>query len=140
MKQYIIAIVLAVTLVGCGTPASDDPLEIAGSWQDSFGTTHELTDTVWIMSFEGGNPALFQINDFDNDLDVLVAQNDVLNDFNPNLWSRFDWTTDQGILYFCQTVYDAETDTAAREAEPADPTDPTTGGCGGFSWSDLLPL
>lgn len=112
----------------------DAGLEIAGAWVDDFGGTHDISETTWDMAF-----ALFAITGYDNDGDWLVARNDAENDFAPGLWSRMDWTHDGTDHWFCQTLFDATSEQAAREVPRADDTDPATGGCGGFPWSMLTP-
>jgi hypothetical protein len=106
--------------------------EIVGSYVDSFMGTHEVTADTWTMAGMG----VFHIETWNNDADYLVAQNDTMNEFNPDLWSRMDWTEADGQLYFCQSVFDAETAEAAEMAEGADASD-LTAGCAGFEWTQL---
>ncbi len=137
-------IVCALLLGGLllGACADDDssqgPLEIIGVYADDYGTTHTITADVWTMDF-GGEPYTFDVLQYDNAADYLVAQNGAGNGFNPGLYSRFDWATYQDEFYICQGTYDAASEAEAAAAEAPDPTDPTTGGCGGFSWSRLTP-
>ena len=113
----------------------EDDLAIAGSWTDGFGGDHVITNETW--SSYGGS-SVFNISKYDNDTYLVLAQNDASNEYFPELWSRFDWTTDSmGQLWYCQTAYDAESEEAATNATPPDATDPATGGCSGFSWSSL---
>ena len=114
-------------------------IEIAGMYTDEFGTQHEISDTLWLQDFGGGAMASFHIMEFDNAGDWAVAQNDAGNAFNPDAFSRFDWTEYQGSLWYCQTVFDAQTLQDAKDAAPADATDPSTGGCGTFPWTNLTP-
>ncbi len=123
--------------------ADDDPspetLEIAGSYSDDFGTDHTIGDSEWLMDFGEFGSASFSVLQFSNAEDFLVAQNGAGNDFNPNLFSRFDWTTFESELYFCQGTFAAETEAEAEAADTTDPTDPSSGGCGDFPWSRLTP-
>ncbi|RMG98097.1 MAG: hypothetical protein D6705_06695 [Deltaproteobacteria bacterium] len=114
-------------------------LEIAGMYVDEWGTSHDIDESTWTMDFGGGTPAVFHVLSYDNDADFLVARNDDANDYNPGLYSRFDWTYAMGALWYCQTVFDAPTAQDAENAPPADATDPSTGGCGGFAWTNLTP-
>jgi hypothetical protein len=114
------------------TPA----LEIAGTYEDDWGITHAIDDETW----DQGDAGRFEILEFDNDTGVVIAHNAEDNAFNPGTYSRFDWTRFDDELWYCQTVYDAESAEAARDAEAADATDPSTSGCGGFAWSRLTPL
>ncbi|MEC9073351.1 MAG: hypothetical protein VX938_13255, partial [Myxococcota bacterium] len=69
---------------------------------------------------------------------TLVAQNDSTNEYNPDLWSRFQWTsTEDGQHYYCQVAFDAADEATAWALDSADETDPAAGGCGGFPWTTL---
>ena len=69
-----------------------------------------------------------------------MGQNDAANTYNPGLYSRYDWTTDDsGQLWFCTTAYDAATEEDALNATAPDASDPATGGCSSFPWSSLTP-
>lgn len=121
------------------TPVTDvpvAPLEIAGQYTDSWGGTYQITSATW----DQGTSGLYNIAEYDNDGNWLVAQNDATNTYNPGMWSRMDWTTNAGTLYYCQTAYAAETQQAAKDTPAADATDPETAGCGGFSWTALTPV
>jgi hypothetical protein len=109
-----------------------EPLEIRGNWVDDYGFDHEITQTEWKTM-----GSIFHITQFSNVADFAVAQNDAANAYNPNLWSRFDWTRDRGgDLFYCQIAYDAATEEAALAATGADRGDLSTG-CSGFAWSKL---
>ncbi len=137
-------IVCAVLMGGLllGACSDDDsgqgPLEIIGAYADDFGTTHTITADLWTMDF-GGDPATFDVLQYSNADDYLVAQNGAGNAFNPGLYSRFDWSSYQNELYFCQGTFDAASEAEAAAAESPDPSGPTAGGCGGFPWSRLTP-
>jgi hypothetical protein len=129
---------------GCGgfawstLDATSEAIEVGGVHVDSWATDITVTDTTWTQVSTVGT-SIFAISQFDNADDWAVAQNDAANTYNPNLWSRVDWTTYQGDLYVCQTAYDAADEATAVATTAADATDPTTAGCGGFSWSLLTP-
>ena len=109
-----------------------DALEIRGSFDDSWGGEHTITQTTWVT---GGSS--FAISQFDNDEQFIIAQNSEDNAYNPGLWSRFDWASVDGALWYCQTAYAAESEEAALATPAADATNPADGGCGGFSWTQL---
>jgi hypothetical protein len=110
----------------------DETLEIAGSYTDDYGNTHEITGDTWTTM-----GSVFHITQFDNDQDFLVAQNDSANEYNPDLWSRFDWVFDgDSNLFYCQAAYAASSEQEALESTSADRGDLETG-CGGFAWSGL---
>ncbi len=113
------------------TPAG---LAIAGSYTDNWGGTHEITDGSWVQG-----SSTYHITQFDNDAMFAIAHNDSGNEYNPDLFSRFDWATDgSGQLWYCQTAYAAADEAEALATAAADPTDPATTGCGGFSWTQLI--
>lgn len=122
---------------GGGPAGPTAPLSIAGVYEDNFGGGHVLDEEQWRQNISG-SVSVFAVTDYDNDGGFVIAQNDANNDFNPSLWSRFDWTWFDGGLYFCQTVFDGATEDDAANATPADATDPTAGGCAGFTWSQLI--
>jgi hypothetical protein len=110
-------------------------IDIVGSYTDTYGTSHTITESMWTQNMDGG-VSVFHITQYSNDERFLVAQADPANAYNPNLWSRFDWTEKEDKLYYCQSIYDASTEDAALKAKPADSTD-LDKGCAGFSWSEL---
>lgn len=114
------------------TPEPQEDLSINGRWVDSWGSAMEVNNTEWTI-----DSATFQIDNYDNENRVVIAQNDAANEYNPDLWSRFDWTMADGELWVCQTAYDADSLEAAESTPAADPADPANGGCGTFAWSQL---
>ncbi len=122
---------------GAGDP---DPFEIAGSYTDDFATSHQITGDTWTQVADYGT-SVFEISQHSNEDGYVIAQNAADNDYNPELWSRFDFVEKDGVLYFCQSAFDAESEQDALDAEPADGSDPANGGCGGpdFAWSELTP-
>lgn len=116
-----------------------DALQIAGSYVDQWGTEHSISDTDWQQSFGTASLYAFAITQFDNDAQFVIAQNGPSNGYNPDLWSRFDWTDDgMGGLWYCQTAYSAATEDEALMTAPADSSD-LAYGCGGFGWTNLTP-
>ena len=117
------------------TDTDTDLLEIAGVYTDSFGVEHEISSETWIM----GAADIFLVDSFSNDEDYLIAENDSENEWNPSLWSRFDWVEDANGLWFCQTAYMAASREEALSTSAADISDPEKSGCGRFSWTSLIP-
>ena len=109
-------------------------LEITGEYTDNFDGTQIIGPAIWD---QGATMGKFNISTWDNDNNFLIAQNDSGNGFNPEKWSRFDWTSDGTDVYFCQTIYDAATAQDAIDATPADSGDLLTG-CNTFSWTKLI--
>jgi hypothetical protein len=112
-------------------------LDIRGEWDDSWGTHHSISEWSWLMSSEWGNGE-YQVTQYDNLGQWIVAQNSPDDPWNPDLWSRFDWAYDGNQLYYCQTAYNAATEEDALNTPASDSSD-LAGGCGGFSWTELLP-
>ena len=139
MKKLTVSVMVAATaalLSACGGSQEQQALEIVGSYSDDWGTTHTITESSWTQHSEGMDDSVFEIAAYDNDADFLVAQGAAGNPFNPGKWSRFDWTESAGALYFCQIVFDAETQEAATANTGADRSD-LEAGCNGFGWSRL---
>ena len=140
---------LAVTgISGCGDSSGSKgkhktasaPLEIDGTYLDEYGTNHVITDALWTSSDSFGT-SRFHILSFDDGSDFLIAQDDGSNAFNPNLFSRFDWTLSNNDLFICQTVYNGA-DIAAAQAGLANRTNPSAGGCdatNNFPWTNFTP-
>lgn len=105
-------------------------LAIVGTYMDEFGDTHTITESLWTNS-----AGEFAISEWNNEEMWLVAQNAESNEFSPLLWSRFDWTWDGDVLYYCQSVFDGATmeDALAGSAN----RDSLDMGCGGFPWTRL---
>ena len=112
--------------------AAPADLAIAGEWVDNWFGSHTITNSLWTS---GGQT--IALTDYDNAARVVVGQNGAANDWNPGLWSRFDWTWDvNGQLWACQTAYDAASEADAWATPPADSVD-LGAGCGGFAWTML---
>jgi len=135
------SIVLAMTLAGCGVGESSsgtDPLVIDGTYNDNFGCVQTITSSTWTTSTSSSCGGIFHIAFYSNEFEYLAAQNDPSNSFDASLWSRFDWVTAQGHLYYCQTAFSAATEAAALATARSDDSDPGASGCGGaFEWTQL---
>ena len=107
----------------------DDHLAIEGDWSDEWGSNHSISESSWVSG-----DSSYSISQFDNDDQYIIAQNGVDNAWNPSFWSKFDWTTFSGEMYYCQSAYDAASEADAMNAT-SDSTDPANSGCGGFSWT-----
>src|SRR6187399_1631604 len=119
----------------CESPPRENELAIAGAYRDVYGS-HRIDDEVWVQG-----PSLFHLLDVSNEEHWAIAQNDSENAYFPGDFSRFDWTVEDGQLYYCQTEYMAASEDDARDAEPADASDLVAGcGASGFAWSSLTPI
>lgn len=143
MKKSMLLIMLLVFITGCDNETSekndnDTELvhELIGRYSDSFGGPHIISNTVWD---QGGMMGRFNIEFFDSENDVIIAQNDKNNEFSAEKWSRFDYLIDSSKIYFCQIVYDLDTMQEAIDASAADKND-TAAGCNGFGWTELIKI
>lgn len=138
MKPFAFATCL-LSIAACGeeeTPPQG-PLAVTGTWADDFGQDHAVTEANWVIT-GFGETSVFNLVGYDNDVGTLIAQNATDNSFNPGLWSRFDWTTRDDELWYCQSVIDGGTEADARSpAAAADDHAPDTEGCAGYPWSRL---
>jgi hypothetical protein len=115
-------------------------LAITGTYTDDFGADHTITDSLWTTAYSGYPTSYFSITAYDNASNYVIAENDAGNSYYGSRFSRFDWHVDgDGDLWFCQTTYNAPTESDALATPRADDSDPANLGCGGFSWAKLTP-
>lgn len=129
----------AVVLVGCPAPeepdepvVDPDPIDILGDWVDEWDTAYTIDDEVWAQG-----DYTFWLTQWSADAGWAVAQNDDANAYSPGLWSRFDWVTVDGAVWYCQTAFDAPTEADALAVPAADSADPAASGCSGFAWTRM---
>ena len=126
-------------LAGAGGLHEDpESVVLGGTWMDGWGMTHTIDDEIWVQSLSGASDLVFHITQFDNAEEFLIARNDSDNEYGADLWSRFDWTTWNGSVWYCQTAYDAASEADALSTPRADDSDPASSGCGEFAWTELL--
>jgi len=118
------------------TEPTEESLEIIGRYMDDFDTSHVITKTEWTSRSSYGT-SVSHISQYDNEQDFIIAQNDSEKSWNPDKWSRFDYTVKNGAIYYCQTAYDKETEEEALATPAADKTDPANAGCAGNPWTKL---
>ena len=74
------------------------------------------------------------------DAQYVIAQNSPDDLYNPDLWSKYNWTVDaEGIIYYCQITFGEATEDDALAVADADAGD-LAAGCSGFGWSALTTL
>lgn len=129
-------LVLGCVLAFAGCESSDGSLEIEGRYTDQWGNAVEITSQALVLAGMGR----YNIAEFDNGGNWLVARNDAANEYFPDMWSRFDWAEHAGDLFLCQVAYADESRDAARTTQAPDATDPANSGCGGFGWTLLTPV
>lgn len=116
---------------GAGGEGGAAALGISGTYTDQYGSEYTIEDDQ-ISSFG----SVYHIVSIDEEAGFAVAENDADNEYNPSLYSRFDWAFDGKALYLCQSPYDATTAEEAEEADFPDASD-WLAGCDGFAWSRL---
>lgn len=123
-----------------GTQNSDP--EISALYIDNFAGWHSIGAEAW-LSFSSGPQLIFSLCNVDNDKNFLIAENNAGNQFNPSKFSRFEWFGNNGQLFYCQQVYDANTAGDAADfskfpaANTSNPNDQGCGANGQFAWSQL---
>lgn len=132
------------TTTGCGgafpwsaLTTEVEEIAVAGNYTDEFDTTHAISTESWTQTFEDDVSTWTTIL-YGNEAGFMLAQNGADNAFNPGAFSRFEWVQTATDTFFCQSVYDGATLTAAMSAPLADNADLATG-CGGFPWTNLTP-
>ncbi len=126
---------------GCGgfpwstLVASQGPVAIIGDWLDDWGFDHAIRQDSWTMD-PNGTPSVVWFTQYDNDAGWIVGQNDGVDSWNPDLWSRYDYILEADSVRFCQITFDAADEATALADESADRED-MDAGCAGFAWSLL---
>ena len=105
-------------------------LDIDGLWTDSYGYDHDVSPFAWNDN---------TVTQYDNDAQFIIAQNSPDDAWSPDLWSKYNWTTDDdGDLFYCQIAYAEATEADALAVTDADATD-LASGCNGFPWTNMTP-
>ena len=136
MQRFsVLAIVCSVLAVGflSGCGDAESGLSFQGQYADEYGTAHEITETTWTAG-----DSSYQITQFSNETQMIIAQNDSGNEYNPDMWSRFDWAENDDGLWICQTAFNAESGEDALNTAAPDSGDPATSGCGTFKWTKMV--
>ncbi|MFO7736386.1 MAG: hypothetical protein R6W70_09275 [bacterium] len=103
-------------------------LEITGRWTDSYGGMHHISKERWHQGW-----GVFTIEEYNNSDRYVIA---VAEEALGGAYNRFDWTEEEGQLFFCNIEYEAQSIEEALENENSDPND-LESGCNDFSWSAL---
>ncbi len=152
MKRLLFVTITTISLflLGC-TSVTEKPVtsivteipapSIVGSYVDNFEQKQLINDTQWLIG-SGTPPLTFTYTSVDNESQVIIAEN-TFNEgegFNyTGKFSQFNWTEFDSALWYCQIVFDAETEQEAANHPPADPSNPSEEGCASFAWSQLIP-
>ena len=134
------ALATTLSLIGCGEEATQataqtevqtQALEVIGTWATPWGTD-VITAEKWNLA---------TIVEFDNATNTVLTQQPADDEYNPEKFSRIEWTelTDES-FYYCTVAFGQDTLEAARVAEAtADTSDLEGTGCGGFPWTRVMP-
>ena len=138
----VLGAALAFTMAACGdsgdVPGSDagggstGAIEVAGSWDDNWGTSAEITASVW---------GAYALISFDNDANWAVTQAAADDEWNPSQFSKTVWTEPaaDGSFWTCTVAFGLATeDEALAAADTSDASDPATGGCSDFAWTRMF--
>lgn len=111
-------------------PAQD--LEVLGQWANLYGT-ETITPEEW---------GFYTLVEYDNDNNVAITRNvDDGTDFALK-YNRFVWTdvAADGSFYYCTSDFGKDTlEDAKTDPTEVDASTPDVSGCGGFSWTRLVP-
>ncbi len=117
---------------------------IVGYYTDNFGGYQLVGRSLWISGGSHGELLFHNCAVHDGEK-YLIAQNDATHGWNPNEYSRFEWTNSGGSLWYCQQVFSAKTEREAGDLTThpkADGSDPGANGCGAqgqHPWTKLTP-
>jgi hypothetical protein len=154
-SSVFVLTIIAFGFMGCGSDPSDssepvgmngeinsggERIGFTGRYGDETGS-HVITETAWEQGFTGSSaPALYVFFRVGNNDMYAIAKNGADNEYNPNLFSRFDWIWTEAGLYYCQSAYDSADADVANAVERPDDSNPGQWGCGGaFAWTLLTP-
>jgi hypothetical protein len=133
MKKQILTILFAMAFVmNCAN--EEESLEINGSYTDAYATSHTISNDTWI-----NGSSSYTIVSYNNDINTIIAQNGTDNQFNPNKFSKFNYTdrSADGKFYHCTVAYNAASLEAVISVADADSSNPGTSGCGSFAWTQM---
>jgi len=126
-----------------GDPSSGD-LEMIGDWISDVDETYTITNETWVIEFFNDQDNVdvvlqYDIENYWNANDFLVAHNLETNRIDPGLYSRFDWVLEGSEAYFCPTACCASSSDEALNSLAPDATDPSSYGCGDANteWTKL---
>ncbi|MEQ9279841.1 MAG: hypothetical protein RLN83_10095 [Balneola sp.] len=138
-SSHIILLFISATLcVSCTSTSQKVPEYLIGSFHDDYNIKYELTEKVFYQK----PGTRFHILKWNLDDQYFIAQNDSLNSYDPNLYSRIDWVEFENMATyewgFCLSAYNAATADSAETVNVVDRSNPKTG-CNGYPFSRMKP-
>lgn len=131
MRRTILTALLLPT-----TLAAQAPADFLGAWTDDYGSTHEVSDSLWVQH----GTQRYEIVRWDSAGAFAIARNAASNKSDGGRFTRIDWLRLEGMApytwAFCLTTWDAPTADSALRTPPARRGSPRTG-CGGFPFTRL---
>src|ERR1043166_4380696 len=103
---------------GCTSVPSNKP-DIAGTYLDNYGGLQAVLEKYWISG-----QLVFESCSVDNAKRRIIAWNGLRDPYNPGKFSRFEWLNFKGRLWYCQTVFNAVSETEADALPAPAPSDP----------------
>lgn len=115
------------------------PEHLIGDFEDDYGIRYSISRASWLQ----GEGTEYRIEQWDEEGRTVLVRGPAIGD-DPGLWTRIDWVElpDDGSGYtwgYCYAAYDAESESAVREAPAADRLNPRDG-CGGYPFSRMRAL
>jgi len=136
---------LVVAAVGCesedgNTPADTTPttIEIAGEWNDNFGTLETITADAWTAKGTGFESKT-TIVEHDNAANWAITKSSADDAYSANKFAKRIWIEPKdGVFHYCSVVIKQDTAELAKATTlTANDSDLDGKGCGGFPWSKL---
>jgi len=137
LKLFLIASMLLFTF--CSSSENEIPDYLIGEFQDDYNIEYQLSKNSFTLKPNN----VFHIVEWNIDDRYFIAQNDSLNSYDANLYSRIDWMKLDDMKpfkwAFCLSAYKAVSADSARSVQIADRSNPKTG-CNGYPFSRMKPI
>ena len=136
MKFQIQLLALVALFISCTATKKDAPSYMMGSFQDDYGNNFEISDSLFFQK----PGSRYHVLKWNVDEQYLLAQNDVDNPYDINLFTRIDWMKFEDMepytWGFCISAYKEASLEAAAAVQVVDRTTPITG-CNGLPFSRM---
>lgn len=123
----------------CTTNKSATPDYLIGKFQDDYKIEYQLSENTFLQK----PSTRYHIIKWDIENQYFIAQNDSLNAYDENLYSRIDWIKLENMSPFewgfCLSAYNAPSPDSAEAIQIVDRSNPKTG-CNGYPFSRMKPI